>query len=243
MDAHRDTAVKGSECKFRRGACVIECVAAFMDDTEHGAGKIVIVVMGGDALIKVRSEIGRERVFRRGQTDMAEIEPYLVHQHIGEFFLFLRGKVTVSDAVIYLRLFFDTLKKRHDTGAEFVEELVAGLHVEAFFVYVQPVIERILVRLYVFGKSLMRIEDLLKIRAEELKIRVFFCSMPYVVGHDEKLLISNVFIRRDLLHVADVLEQKIHHAPLIRTEFVLVSVEELKELYGLFRCALPVDLF
>ena len=67
--------------------------------------------------------------------------------------------------------------------------------------------------------------------------------MPYVIRHYEKFLICDVFIRRDLLHVADVLEQKIHHAPLIRTEFVLMSVEELKELHGLFRCALPVDFF
>ena len=174
---------------------------------------------------------------------MPEVEPDLIHQQVREFFLFFRGKVTVSDAVVHLRLFIDALQERHYARTKLIEELVACLHVKAFLIFVQPVIVRILIRFYVLRKLLVRIEDLLEIRTEELKIRSLFRPVPHVVGHYYKFLICDVFIRRDLLHVADVLEQQIHHALLIRTEFILVSVKEFQKLYGLFGCALSVDLF
>ena len=122
--------------------------------------------MSGNALIKVRSEIRGERVLRRSQTDMTEVEADPVHQQIRKLFLLLRGEITVPDAVIQLRLFLDALQKRNDSGTKLVEERVAGLHVKAFFIYVQPVIVRILVRLDVSREFLVRIEYLLKIRTE-----------------------------------------------------------------------------
>ena len=119
----------------------------------------------------------------------------------------------------------------HYALAELAEELIAGFHVEAFFVFVEAVIVRIHIRIDVLRKLLLIGEEVLEIRAEHLKIRCFLCAVPYIVGFYHELLISNVFIHRDLLHLADVLEKQVDHALLVAAEVVLVSIQELQKLY------------
>ena len=57
--------------------------------------------------------------------------------------------------------------------------------------------------------------------------------MPYVVGLDKQLLVGDVFIHRDLLHVADILDEQEHHALLLFVKLRLVFIEEFKQRDGL----------
>ena len=148
----------------------------------------------------------------------------------------------MPDAVVDLFCFLNTLEKRHYTGAEFTEKPVACLHVETFFELIETVIVRIHIRIDVFREFLLISEQLLEIRAEHIEIGGILCSGPYILSLYHKLLIGYILVHRDLLHVADVFEQQIYHALLIRAEIIPVRIEELKKLCCLFGCALPVDL-
>ena len=58
--------------------------------------------------------------------------------------------------------------------------------------------------------------------------------MPDVIRLDKQLLVGDVLVHRDLLHIADVLDEQKHHALLLFVELRFARVEEFEQRDGLF---------
>ena len=189
--------------------------------------------MRRDALIEMRAERRRERMLSRRQTDMIEVKAHRAHQVVGKLRLLLLREAAPKHRIVDLRLFLDLLEKRHDVLAQRREELVALRHREAVFILAEPVVVGVLFRRAVVRKADVGLENFLEHGLEEGKIARLLRAVPDVVGLDQKLLIGDVLVHRDLLHVADVLDEQEHHAPLLFVELRLVRVEEFKQRGGL----------
>ena len=233
VDAHGDTAVEHRIGEIIRAAGVIESVATLVDNGEHRGGKILLQIVRRDTLVKVRTERRRKRMLGRGQADMVQIEAHRAHQIVGKLRLLLLGKIAVQHRVIELRLRLDLLEKRHDVLAQRCKKLVALRHRQPVLILAEPVVVGVLFRCAVVCEADVRLEDLFKHRLKERKIARLLRPVPYVVGLDKQLLVGDVFIHRDLLHVADILDEQEHHALLLFVKLRLVFIEEFKQRDGL----------
>ena len=169
----------------------------------------------------------------RRKADVVEIQPHRAHEIAGERVLRRFGEAAVQHRVVKLRLRLDLLQERHDVLAQRREEFVALRHRQPVLILAEPVVVRVLFRRAVVREADIRFEDLLKHRLEKRKIARLLRPVPYVVGLDKQLLVGDVFVHRDLLHVADILDEQEHHALLLFVEFSLVRVEEFKQRDGL----------
>ena len=169
----------------------------------------------------------------RGQTDMVQIEAHRAHQVVGKLRLLLLGKMAVQHRIVDLRLFFDFFQERHDALAQRGEEFVALRHRQPILILAEPVVIGGLFRCAVVCKADVRLEDLFKHRLEESKVARLLRAVPDVVRLDKQLLVGDVLVHRDLLHIADVLDEQKHHALLLFVEPGLVRVEEFEQRDGL----------
>ena len=170
----------------------------------------------------------------RGQADMVQIEAHRAHQVVGKLRLLLLGKMAVQHRVIELRLRLDLLEKRHDVLAQRREEFVALRHRQPILILAEPVVIGVLFRCAVVCEADVRLEDLLKHRLEKRKIARLLRAVPDVIRLDQKLLVGDVLVHRDLLHIADVLDEQKHHALLLFVELRFARVEEFEQRDGLF---------
>ena len=234
VDAHGNAAVEHRVGKLVRAAGIVERVAALVDNGEHRGGKILLQIVRRDALVKVRTERRRKRMLSRGQADIVQIEAHRAHQVVGKLRLLLLGKMAVQHRVIELRLRLDLLQERHDMLAQRREEFVALRHRQPILILAEPVVIGVLFRCAVVCEADVGLEDLFKHRLEESKDARLLRAVPDIVGLDKQLLVGDVLVHRDLLHVADVLDEQKHHALLLFVEFRLVRVEEFEQRDGLF---------
>ena len=146
----------------------------------------------------------------------------------------------VADAVVHLRLLLRFLEKRHDAVAEFAEERVERILGEPLLKLVEAVVVWIHIRVDVPGESLIRRKDLLQDRTEHLKVRSFLRLVPDVVRLHEQFLISDVLVHRDLLHLADVLQQQIDHPLFLLIEFLFMGIQVFQQCHRFFRGAQTV---
>ena len=113
------------------------------------------------------------------------------------------------------------------------EKFVALRHRQPVLILAEPVVIGVLFRRAVVREADIRFEDLLKHRLEKRKIARLLRAVPDVVRLDKQLLVGDVLVHRDLLHIADVFDEQEHHALLLFVEFSLVRVEEFKQRDGL----------
>ena len=85
--------------------------------------------------------------------------------------------------------------------AQRCKKLVALRHRQPVLILAEPVVVGVLFRCAVVCEADVRLEDLFKHRLKERKIARLLRPVPYVVGLDKQLLVGDVFIHRDLLHV------------------------------------------
>ena len=189
--------------------------------------------MRRDALVKVRAERRRERMLGRGEADMVKVEPHCAHQVIGELRLLFLWEMPVQHRVVELRLRLDLPEKRHDVLAQRGEEFIALRHRQPVLILAEPVVIGVLLRRAVVRKADVRLENFLQHRLEERKIACLLGAVPNVVRLDQKLLIGDVLVHRDLLHIADIFDEQEHHALLLFVELRLVRVEEFEQRDGL----------
>ena len=233
VDAHGDTAVEHRIGEIIRAAGVIERVAALVDNGEHRGGKILLQIVRRDTLVKVRTERRRKRMLGRGQADMVQIEAHRAHQVVGKLRLLLLGKMAVQHRIVDLRLFFDFFQERHDVLAQRRKEFVALRHRQPILILAEPVVVGVLFRRAIVCEADVGLKDLFEHRLEESKVARLLRAVPDVVGLDKQLLVGDVLVHRDLLHIADVLDEQKHHALLLFVELGLVRVEEFEQRDGL----------
>ena len=87
----------------------------------------------------------------------------------------------------------------------------------------------LLKRIGLEDKADVRLEDLFKHRLEESKVARLLRAVPDVVGLDKQLLVGDVLVHRDLLHIADVLDEQKYHALLLFIELRFARVEEFEQ--------------
>ena len=160
---------------------------------------------------------------------MVQIEAHRAHQVVGKLRLLLLGKMAVQHRVIELRLRLDLLQERHDVLAQRREKFVALRHRQPVLILAEPVVIGVLFRRAVVREADVRLENFLKHGLEESKVARLLRAVPDVVRLDQKLLVGDVLVHRDLLHIADVLDEQKHHALLLFVELRLVLIEEFKQ--------------
>ena len=229
VDAHGNAAVEHRVGKLVRAAGIVERVAALVDDGEHGGSKVIGKIVRRDALVEVRAEGRGEGMLGRRKADMVEIQPHRAHKIAGERVLRRLGEAAVQHRVVELRLRLDLLEKRHDVLAQRCKKLVALRHRQPVLILAEPVVVGVFFRRAVVREADVRLEDLFKHRLEERKVARLLRAVPDVVRLDQKLLIGDVLVHRDLLHIADVLDEQEHHALLLFVELCLVRIEEFEQ--------------
>ncbi len=170
----------------------------------------------------------------RGQADMVQIEAHRAHQVVGKLRLLLLGKMAVQHRVVDLRLFLDLLEKRHDVLSQRRKEFVALRHRQPILILAEPVVIGVLFRCAVVCEADVGLENFLKHGLKESKVARLLRAVPDVVRLDKQLLVGDVLVHRDLLHVADILDEQEHHPLLLFVELRFARVEEFEQRDGLF---------
>ena len=109
------------------------------------------------------------------------------------------------------------------------KELVTLRHRQPVLILAEPVVVGVLFRRAVVRKADVGLENFLKHGLEEGEVARLLRAVPDIVRLDQKLLIGDVLVHRDLLHIADVFDEQEHHALLLFVEFCLVRIEEFEQ--------------
>ena len=229
VDTHGNAAVEHRVGKFVRAAGIVERVSALVDDGEHGGSKVILKIVRRDALVEMRAEGRGEGMLGRRKANMVEIQPHRAHEIAGERVLRRFREAAVQHRVVKLRLRLNLLQERHNVLAQRREKFVALRHRQPVLILAEPVVVGILFRRAVVREADVRLEDLFKHRLEERKIARLLRAVPDVVRLDQKLLVGDVFVHGDLLHIADVLDEQEYHALLLFVKLRLVRIEEFEQ--------------
>ena len=126
MNAHGHAAGEGGVIVAVVRPQLIQGVAAFVNDGEHGGNQIVLKIMGGDAHIFV-VEIGGEGMLRLGDAAVGAVNAHDLHEIIGELSLNLHRIMAVQESVVDLLRRPDLLDEGDDGLPELGEEGVQRL--------------------------------------------------------------------------------------------------------------------
>ena len=209
MNAHGHAAGEGGVIVAVVRPQLIQGVAAFVNDGEHGGNQIVLKIMGGNAHILV-VEIGGEGMLRLGDAAVGAVNAHDLHEIIGELSLNLHRIMAVQESVVDLLRRPDLLDEGDDGLPELGEEGVQRLDVHPLLVFVQQRVVGRHFRMVIPGEFPVIVHDLFQIRGKCGKIVLRLRLVPYALGVVDQHGIGDVFLRRDTVNLVVAFAQNLY---------------------------------
>ena len=219
VDAHGGPSGEAGVVIVRVHVQLIPGMSPLVDDGIHGAGHVILQVVGGDAQVLGIKAQG-EGVLGLPDGAVSPVQSHDLHEVVGELPLILHGVAAVEEADIRLFLLPNGMDDRHQPVPHGGEELVQFCHGDSPLILVEQGVIGGLVGVIVPGKAAVVCHQLLQHWGKEGEVVGLLGPVPHIAGLVDQHGVLHILLGGNAGELAVLPAQQLHLAALLGGELL-----------------------